>query len=171
MSSTASPVSSGNQPNRDAGTPAGRSSTLTVSPVPGGETQLRVIRPRPASWYSATSTVRSGAPAVAAASRSAFVEPVRSTTSSCAHGPTRAARSAPASSGWVVTFMLVDATSATAATPTAEAATATGGRAAAPGVQAGRTNVLTGRPDRPRAGRDVALATPEDPASLDTLPG
>jgi hypothetical protein len=44
--------------------------------------------------------------------------------------------------------MLVDATSATPATPTAEAATATGGRAAAPGVQAGRTNALIDRPEQ-----------------------
>ena len=70
-----------------AETPPGRSSTLTVSPEPGGDTQLRPSRPRPASWCSATSTVRSGAPAAAAASRSALVEPVRSTTSRRAHSP------------------------------------------------------------------------------------
>ena len=167
MSSTASPASSGSQPNRDGGTPAGRSSTLTVSPVPGGETQLRVIRPRPASWYSATSTVRSGAPAAAAASRSAFVEPVRSTTSSCAHGPTRAARSAPASSGWVVTFMLVDATCADRRD--ADGRSGDGDRRAASGARRAGWPDERRRPAGAATPADVALATPEEPGSLVTL--
>ena len=109
-SCAARPARSVSQPSRDAETPSGRSSTLTVSPDPGGETQLRASRPRPASWCSATSTVRSGAPAAAAASRSAFVEPVRSTKSTRAQRPTSAARTASWSSGRAIRFMRPDAT-------------------------------------------------------------
>ena len=106
----ARPASRVSQPSFDAEMPSGRSSTLTVSPEPGGETQLRASRPRPASWCSAMSTVRSGAPAAAAASRSALVEPVRSTMSTRVHSPTSAARTASWSSGRAVRFMRANAT-------------------------------------------------------------
>src|SRR5215472_2471503 len=77
---TATPVSSGSQPRAAGGTPPGRSSTENVSAAPGWLCQLRSSRPRPAVCSSATSTDPAAAPALAAAIRSAFVDPVLSTT-------------------------------------------------------------------------------------------
>ena len=84
---TATPASSGSQPRRVGGTAAGRTSRENVSAARGGDTQVRPIRPRPAFCSSATSTTPSGAPARARASRSALVEPVRSSTSTACHRP------------------------------------------------------------------------------------
>ena len=55
----------------------------------GGATQVRPSRPRPAVCSSATSTRPSAAPVLLAAlaSRSALVEPVRSTASIVRHIP------------------------------------------------------------------------------------
>ena len=58
---------------------AGRSRIEHSSDAPGGACHVRPRRPRPAVWWSATSTVPAGAPARAAATRSALVEPVSST--------------------------------------------------------------------------------------------
>ena len=128
----ARPASSGSQPNRDGGTPAGRSSTLTVIPVPGGShpAARRAGRGR---RPGARRRARCGParPSAAAASRSALVEPVRSTTSSWAHGPISAARSAAASSGSTVRFMPADATGGPPR-PLADPAVATGGGRRAP---------------------------------------
>ena len=51
----------------------------TSSELPGGACHRRPSRPRPAVWWSATSAVPGGAPCRAAATRSAFVDPVSST--------------------------------------------------------------------------------------------
>ena len=64
-----------------------RSSREKVSAARGGEIQVRPIRPRPARCSSAASTTPSGSPPRARASRSALVEPVRSTTSMSRHRP------------------------------------------------------------------------------------
>ena len=58
----------------------GRSSTEKVSPARDGEVQVRPSRPRPACCSSATSTVPSGAPSAAAATRSELVLAVDATT-------------------------------------------------------------------------------------------
>jgi len=55
-----------------------------MSPDLAGATQLRPARPRPALWYSATSTVRSGAPSRAASTSALFVEETVATMSSAA---------------------------------------------------------------------------------------
>ena len=83
---TATPASSGTQP-RAAGGAAGRSSTEQISAVPGRLTQVRPSRPRPAVCAPATSTRPSAAPARAAWSRSALVEPVSATTRISRHRP------------------------------------------------------------------------------------
>src|SRR5262249_47902735 len=61
-------------------TMVGRSSTEKVSAAPGSVSHDRPRRPRPAVCRSATSTVPSPAPSLAAAMRSAFVDPVSVTT-------------------------------------------------------------------------------------------
>ncbi len=99
---TATPASSESQPRRASGTAAGRTSRENVSAARGGDTQVRPIRPRPAVCSSAASTTPSGAPASARASRSALVEPVRSSTSTACHRPpgrSTARRRLAASSG------------------------------------------------------------------------
>ena len=100
-SATASPTSGDSQPHR-TGSTVGRHSTEKVRPARGGDTQVRSSRPRPWSWCSATRTSPPGSPARAAAARSAFVEPVTSTTRISRHGPAgdcSALASATASSG------------------------------------------------------------------------
>jgi hypothetical protein len=57
----------------------GRSRTDTSSEPPGGATHVRSRRPRPAVWWSATTTMPSGAPSRASARASALVEPVSAT--------------------------------------------------------------------------------------------
>ena len=60
-----------------AGDTWGRRSTDTSSSWPAPvDTHVRPIRPRPASCVPATTTVHSGAPCSAMASRSVLVEPV-----------------------------------------------------------------------------------------------
>ena len=54
----ASPASSGTQPSRSSVAPGGASSTDTASAVPGGATQVRPSRPRPAVWFVVASTVK-----------------------------------------------------------------------------------------------------------------
>src|SRR4030095_786340 len=75
--------------NRSAG-PAGRSTTETYSPAPGGDDQLRPTRPRPRDWAFAATTKPSRMPASAAPMAMSLVEP----TSSCQerrvpNGPSR----------------------------------------------------------------------------------
>ena len=60
--------------------------------APGGASQRRSSRPRPAVWWPATSTLRSGAPSAAVASRSAFVLPVSATCSTVQPGGHRRPR-------------------------------------------------------------------------------
>ncbi len=83
----ATPASSGSQPLRAGGTGSGRSSTEQASAAPGTVTQPRASRPRPAVCASAASTVPSGAPPAAAASRSALVDPVDATMTGGRHRP------------------------------------------------------------------------------------
>src|SRR5699024_8889462 len=92
-STTASPATTASEPRRANGTLPGRNSTLQYNPNPAGDCQPRPRLPRPAVCSSASSTVRSGAPAATAARRSAFVEPVLATTSSAAYGPAGATNS------------------------------------------------------------------------------
>ena len=77
---TETPASNGSQPRLPGGTAAGRSKTEKVSAAPGWLCQLRSSRPRPRVCSSATSTEPASAPALAAASRSWFVDPVLATT-------------------------------------------------------------------------------------------
>src|SRR5690554_6586108 len=90
------------QPNDDGGTP-GRSRKLTVSEVPAGVCQSRPARPRPDSWWSATSTEKSGhasGSARTAAPSSALVEPARARTSRRAtRSPSRASSAAASRAG------------------------------------------------------------------------
>ena len=98
---TASPASSGSQPQPSRGN-GGRSSTETASPERSGACQVRSARPRPAVCSSATTTSPSAAPARAAAATSALVDPVSATTrrSVQSESPdTSAARSAASRSG------------------------------------------------------------------------
>ena len=57
--------------------------TLASRFAPGGASQVRSRRPRPASWWSVTSTDRSGAPAAAALASSVLVLPTSSTWRTC----------------------------------------------------------------------------------------
>jgi len=101
-STTATPVSRGSQPRRAGGTSAGRTSRENVRAARGGVVHVRPIRPRPARWCSVASTMPSGSPRSARASRSALVDPVLSTTSTSRHRPpgrTAAWRSAAGASG------------------------------------------------------------------------
>ena len=117
-------------------------------------TQVRVSRPRPASWCSATSTVRSGAPAAAAAIRSALVEPVRSHHVQLRPRPDQRGpqgRGVQRPGGDVHAG---DATCGLALPPSMRAAVrATGGRPGRPACDA--VDEL-----RPTPARDVASATP-----------
>ena len=71
----------------------GRSSTVSISDAPGGASQVRPRRPRPAVWWSATTTVPSGSPCRASSSTSVFVEPVSAThRTSAKRLPSSAAR-------------------------------------------------------------------------------
>ncbi len=73
-------MSSGSQPQVADGT--GRATAIDTSrPARGGEVHERSSRPRPACWYSATSTDPGGA-----SSRSALVDSVSSTTSNDVQG-------------------------------------------------------------------------------------
>ena len=78
---TARPARSGSQPQDGRVAAGGRSSTEKVSAERSGAVHARSRRPRPATWCSATTTSPSGAPVAAAATTSALVEPVSSTTS------------------------------------------------------------------------------------------
>ena len=84
---TAIPVSSGSQARAAGATVTGRSSTENTSAARGGLDQDRPRRPRPAVCVSAASTRPSAAPAWAAASRSALVEPVSLATWMSRHRP------------------------------------------------------------------------------------
>ena len=65
---------------RSTGQP-GLSSTEKSRLVPGGASQRRSRRPRPAVWWSVLRTRPSGSPAEARPTRSALVEPVSATVS------------------------------------------------------------------------------------------
>ena len=96
-SATATPVTSGNQGHLTSGN-SGRSSTEIASDLPGGASQTRSKRPRPAAWCNAISTCPDPPPARASATRSALVDPVLATTRTLRHGrpgPVSAAVSAP----------------------------------------------------------------------------
>ena len=107
-SASATPVSSGSQPLRAAGT-SGRSRKETVSPARGGEVQTRSSRPRPADLVLGDehrALRRAAVLRVAARPTSAaLVEPISSTTSSERHSPlsrvSAAARAGPSSAGTV----------------------------------------------------------------------
>ena len=64
---------------RDDGVAAAGAGPTPAATAPGGASHVRSRRPRPAVWWSATSTIPSGAPSRARASASAFVEPVSAT--------------------------------------------------------------------------------------------
>ena len=75
----------------------GRNSTDTSSALPGGATQLRARRPRPAVWWSATTTIPSPAPSRARPSASLLVDPVSAHQRTSANRlPASAARTAAA---------------------------------------------------------------------------
>jgi hypothetical protein len=95
----ATPAISGSQPRCAGGILSGRSSTEKVSAAPGGLTQGRPIRPRPAVCSSATRMAPSASPRAAQSSRSAFVEPVRGVTWTAVQGPPRLG-SSRASRAW-----------------------------------------------------------------------
>ena len=101
-SASATPVSSGSQPRRAAGT-SGRSSTETVSPARGGDVQTRSSRPRPVDLVLGDEDRALGR--VLTGPRRAvrrWSSPISATTSSDRHRPlsrTRAAASAAPSSG------------------------------------------------------------------------
>src|SRR5690349_16769845 len=77
---------------------AGRSTTETYSPAPGGDDQLRPTRPRPVDCVFATTTSPSDAPPAAAAAAISLVEPTSSCQERCvANGPSLAPARASAS--------------------------------------------------------------------------
>src|SRR5690606_37843348 len=87
-SSTASAIARpAAKPTAPATRAGGRSSTETSSEPPGGATQVRDRRPRPAVWWSATTTVPSRAPSRARSMASAFVDPVVATQRTSANRP------------------------------------------------------------------------------------
>ena len=102
-STAATPVSSGSQPHAADGTAEASTPSENVIWDRGGADQFRPCRPRPAVWCSAMRTMPAiSSPAACRASRSAFVEPVDSTTSRWRNGrpvPTRSRRIPSTSSG------------------------------------------------------------------------
>src|ERR1700742_951048 len=101
-STTATPVANGSQPHASGGTSPPSTPTDIVSCAPGDD-HTRPLRPRPAVCCAAISTAPAlSAPAAARASKSALVDPVRSTMSSrrhCRSGPMSPSRSDRGSSG------------------------------------------------------------------------
>ena len=82
----------------------GRSNTVSSSEPSTGASHTRPRRPRPASWWSATTTIPSGSPARTSSSTSALVEPVDASHRTSANrqpaSADRARRPRSTASGW-----------------------------------------------------------------------